>query len=79
MINSRWVVKFRLVIILLFSFLVSPVYAASFDCSKATTETEKAICDHIELGDLDLMLSRMWGEVEKTQSNIRIQKNVKVV
>ena len=26
-------------VIFLFSFLVSPLYAASFDCSKATTET----------------------------------------
>ena len=65
---------FRFISILLFSLLISPLYAASFDCSKATTETEKAICDHIELGDLDLMLSRMWGEVEKTQSNIQKQR-----
>ena len=53
---------------------MSPLHAASFDCSKATTETEKAICDHIELGDLDLMLSRMWVEVEKTQPNIQKQR-----
>ena len=46
----------------------------ALNCSKATTETEKAICDHIELGDLDLMLSRMWVEVEKTQSNIQKQR-----
>ena len=29
----------RLILIFLFSFLVSPLYAASFDCNKATTET----------------------------------------
>ena len=45
--------KIRFIPILLFSFLVSPLYAASFDCNKATTETEKAICAEPELSALD--------------------------
>ena len=45
--------RFRLVLILLFSFLVSPLYAASFDCNKATTETKRAICADPELPTLD--------------------------
>ncbi|MFL2767098.1 MAG: hypothetical protein ACJ0DF_13595 [Paracoccaceae bacterium] len=44
---------FRFISILLFSFLVSPLYAASFDCNKATTETEKAICSSAQQGDVD--------------------------
>ena len=45
--------KPRLVIILLFSFLLSPLYAASFDCNKATTEKAKAICTSAYEGDVD--------------------------
>ena len=36
---------FRFISILLFSLLVSPLYAASFDCSKATTHSGKIICE----------------------------------
>ena len=37
----------------LFTTLLSlPAHAASFDCSKATTETEIAICNDDELGAL---------------------------
>ena len=43
----------RLILIFLFSSLVSPLYAASFDCNKATTETEKAICSSAQQGDVD--------------------------
>ena len=43
------VVKFRFILILLFSFLVTPLYAANFDCNKATTETEKDICSSDQL------------------------------
>ena len=32
---------------------MSPLYAASFDCNKATTETEKAICTSAYEGDVD--------------------------
>ena len=45
--------KFRFLPILLFSFLVTPLYAASFDCNKANTETEKAICTSAYEGDVD--------------------------
>lgn len=41
--------RFRFLLILFFSFLMSPLYAASFDCNKANTETEKAICSSVEL------------------------------
>ena len=38
------VVRFRLISIFLLSFLVSPLYAASFDCNKAAKEIEIAVC-----------------------------------
>ena len=37
--------------------LAFPLYAASFDCTKATTETEKAICNEPELSALDEVAS----------------------
>ena len=45
--------KFRFILILLFCFLVSPLYGASFDCNKATTEKAKAICTSAYEGDVD--------------------------
>jgi uncharacterized protein len=38
-------------------------HAASFDCSKATTETEIAICNDPELSALDYRMSLIWGRV----------------
>ena len=45
--------QLKFILILLFSFLVSPLYAASFDCSEATTETVHAICTSAYEGDVD--------------------------
>ena len=45
--------QLKFILILLFSFLVSPLYAASFDCSEATTETVNAICTSAYEGDVD--------------------------
>lgn len=59
---------FRFIPILLFSFLVSPLYAASFDCNKATTETEKAICSDPELSALDDLLGIAWNKSKKLVS-----------
>lgn len=51
---------FRFIPILLFISLVSPLYAASFDCQKATTETEKAICLDDELSALDDIMAEVY-------------------
>ena len=59
---------FRFITILLFSFLVSPLYGASFDCNKATTETEKAICADPELSALDDLLNIAWNKSKKLVS-----------
>lgn len=65
---------FRFLPILLFSFLVTPLYAASFDCNKATTETEKAICADPELSALDEKLAQMWGASSRSKDEIRKQR-----
>ena len=45
--------------------------AASFDCNKATTETEIAICGDPELSALDDILGFLWKQlVNKNQANI---------
>ena len=37
--------------------------AASFDCNKATTETEKAICADPELSALDERMGEAWARL----------------
>ena len=44
------------------------VNAASFDCNKATTETEKAICAEPELSALDDLLGISWNTSKKLVS-----------
>lgn len=39
-----------------------PAPGASFDCEKAQTAMEKAICSDIRLGHADIILSRVYGE-----------------
>ena len=42
-----------------------PTHAASFDCSKATTETEIAICNDPELSALDELMSEIYSAALK--------------
>ena len=49
--------------------LASVGYAASFDCNKATTETEIAICSDPELSALDELMGQIW---EQTAQSSRI-------
>ena len=60
--------RFRFILILLFSFLASPLYAVSFDCNKASTETEKAICTDPELSALDDLLGIAWNKSKRLVS-----------
>lgn len=41
------------------------VEAQSFDCQKAATPTEHAICDSRELSNLDMKMGTLYGVVEK--------------
>ena len=48
--------------ILIFSTLfLSEAYAASFNCQKAETVTEKAICEHRLLNDADVKMSTSYN------------------
>ena len=42
------------------SFLQIPIFAASFDCKKAETQTEKVICGDKELSQMDEDLSDIY-------------------
>lgn len=55
----RWL--FALIALL----LTSPAYAASFDCSKAATEIEHAICNTTELSVLDEEIAMAYGQLSK--------------
>ena len=54
---------FNYIVSLLFSLSLwsLPTHAASFDCSKATTETEIAICNDDELSALDELMSEIYS------------------
>ena len=56
---------FRLIVLVLLPSvsLVAVVQAASFDCNKATTETEITICADPELSALDKKLSEQWSKM----------------
>ncbi len=47
---------------------------ASFDCSKATTETEIAICADPELSALDELMGQLWKELDPSVSLVVEQK-----
>ena len=47
------------------------VQAASFDCNKATTETEIAICADPELSALDDRLSRLYVRGRQITKEVR--------
>ncbi|MEM5470080.1 lysozyme inhibitor LprI family protein [Celeribacter marinus] len=48
--------------------------AASFDCNKATTETEIAICGDPELGALDELMGQLWKNLDPSDSLVVEQK-----
>lgn len=51
--------------LLLYFVLVPDAFAASFDCGKASTETEKAICADPELSKLDELLNDLWISLDR--------------
>lgn len=51
-----------------------PAMAASFDCSKATTEVEKTICDDEQLSLQDDLLAKAYQEVLALPENVAAQK-----
>ena len=51
-----------------------PAWSASFDCSKASTDAEIAICNDPELSSLDELMGILYSEHEKTDLTILEQK-----
>ena len=64
MIEGEFKLKFGLFILLLWVFTL-PLYSASFDCNRATTATEKAICANPELSAQDELLARSLKQLLK--------------
>lgn len=50
---------------------VSPAYAASFDCTQATSYPEKTVCADSELSSLDESLAKIYGETLREKSGIQ--------
>lgn len=62
--------KIAAFLVLLVGSFSKPVIAASFDCAKASTSVEVAICSDEQLSDLDKQLARVYkqaGPDQKTQ------------
>ncbi len=53
--------------ILIFSnaSLYSVVHAASFNCEKAVTKTEYAVCKHLQLNDADVKMATTYNIIRK--------------
>ncbi len=58
----------------LFGMNVGSATAASFDCDKATTETEIAICNDPELSALDDLMGQLWRNLDLSNSLVAEQK-----
>lgn len=61
--------KTKLVIIAFITILISPVVFASnpsFDCTRASTQIEKAICAYDELGEIDKRMSVKFNETKNS-------------
>ena len=65
----------RLLSLAVLSSFFSSAYAVSFDCAKAKTFTEKAICQDPELSALDDELSMMYtSAVARTKNSKALKK-----
>ena len=58
-----------LALLMTFTMQVGVAQAASFDCDKAATETEKAICSDPELSALDESLSFVYSTLSEITEN----------
>ena len=67
--------KFLVLGILLTVGIGSVGQAASFDCNRAATETEKAICSDPELSALDELMGATWASQERAPHEVKLQAN----
>lgn len=64
----------RLLTLAALSVFVSSAYAVSYDCQKAKTFTEKAICQDPELSELDDKLNYLYNDAEVASKNTKLLK-----
>jgi uncharacterized protein len=55
--------------LLLLGFIATSAHAASFDCTKATTPDEKAVCADQRLSDLDGVVSNAFKQARQAANN----------
>jgi uncharacterized protein len=67
-------VMFFLCALIAIFIIPSVIFAASFDCSKANTKTEKAICDDPMLSKLDEVMAAVYNEALKRNASDFIKK-----
>ncbi|OTG70235.1 hypothetical protein B9T38_13205 [Acinetobacter sp. ANC 4218] len=51
--------------VVFFSLLSGSVYAASFNCDKAQTPTEYAICEHRSINDADVKMATTYNIIKR--------------
>ena len=65
----------KLIIIAAILAYSSPVFAASFDCAKASSLVENAICSDSQLSDLDELLNRSYKQALANALNVNALKS----
>ena len=72
---------FKISFLLSLAVLTNPIMAASFNCGKATTETEYLICDDPILNDVDEKLGKaykkLWKVLSKKETKLLKQEQLK--
>ena len=51
--------------VVFFSFLSGSVYAASFNCDKARTQTEHAVCEYRVVNDADVKMATTYNIIKR--------------
>ncbi|MEM9101027.1 MAG: lysozyme inhibitor LprI family protein [Pseudomonadota bacterium] len=61
----------------LFYWLMNPLNAASFDCSKASRPLDKTICQHAPLSELDEKMAKMYFELRESLPSQQVESLLK--
>jgi len=76
MSQTRLVMKLILIALPLLFFFKLPAHAVSFDCNKASTPFEKAVCSDTELSNLDSKLAEVYKQrLLKTKNPNALKKD----
>ena len=71
---NKKIVMFCLCALIAIFIIPSLIFAASFDCSKARTKTEKAICDDPILSNLDEDMAAAYSKASETYGPDLVRK-----